>query len=398
MPASRARLGVIFLTVFIDLAGFGLILPILPYYAESFGAAGLGFGALIGVFSVMQFVATVLLGRLSDRVGRRPVLLGSMVVGAAGYALFAFAGSYGWLFAARAIAGFAGGNLSVAQAYIADITSPAERSKGMGLVGAAFGLGFVVGPAIGGVAGHYGGPRAVGLVAAGLCLVNLVSAALILAESLRHDLRRRRRLVDTEHLVQGLTDPVMRPVFLVFGIVPFAFSGYIVALPLYAEREFGWGARELAWFFTMIGVVAAVIQGWAFGKIQRRTGDRVLIVWGVFGMAIGIGVIPFVGSGAAIYAWAALLACSNSVASPAITGLVSRLAGAEEQGAVLGAAQSLSALGRFTGPLLFGALFDRLGPRTALLGAAGAMLVGWWVARMQQERRQDVPVGLEADA
>ncbi len=380
MPASRARLGVIFLTVFIDLAGFGLILPILPYYAGDFGAAGLGFGALIGVFSIMQFVATVLLGRLSDRVGRRPILLVSMLIGALGYVMFALAGSYAALFVARAIAGFAGGNISVAQAYIADITSPAERSRGMGLVGAAFGLGFIVGPAIGGVAGHYGGPMAVGFVAASLSLINFVLAWFILAESLAREHRAARPLIDQEHLVRGVRDPVMRPAFLLFGLVPFAFSGYIVALPLFAERAFGWGTRELAWFFTTVGVVAATVQGYLFGKIQRRTGDRPLIIYGILAMALGIAAIPFVDRAWLIFPWVILLAFGNSIGAPAITGLVSTLAGATEQGAMLGAAQSLSALGRFSGPALFGLVFDRIGPTAAFLGAAGVMLVAWAVA------------------
>ncbi|HET7038424.1 MAG TPA: MFS transporter, partial [Gemmatimonadales bacterium] len=371
MPGSRARLGVIFLTVFIDLAGFGLVIPILPYYAERFGAGGFGFGLLVGVFSGMQFVATILLGRLSDRYGRRPVLLASIVVAALGYTMFGLAGSYGWLLVARALAGFAGGNISVAQAYIADVTSPAERARGMGLVGAAFGLGFVVGPAIGGVAGHYGGPLAAGLVAAGLCVVNFVSAYLLLPESLAVEHRASRPLVDAEHLVRGLTDPLMRPAFLVYGIVPFAFSGYIVTLPLYAERAFGWHEREMGWFFTMVGVVSATVQGWGFAKIQRRVSDRALIIWGLFGMALAIAMMPVGRVGGSLYAWAALLAFSNSILSPAITGLVSRLAGISEQGAMLGAAQGLSALGRLTGPLLFGMMFDGWGPVAAFVGSAG---------------------------
>src|SRR5437762_9329841 len=160
MPASRARLGVIFFTVLIDLIGFGIILPILPGYAQRFGAAGLGYGAMIGVFSLMQFVATALLGKLSDRTGRRPVLLTTMLINAVGYTLFAFAGSYWVLFISRVVSGFAGGNISAAQAYVADITTPAERSRGMGMIGAAFGIGFSLGPAIGGVAAQLGGPAA----------------------------------------------------------------------------------------------------------------------------------------------------------------------------------------------------------------------------------------------
>src|SRR5438128_1099129 len=168
MPASRSRLGVIFLTVLIDLIGFGIIMPILPLYAQRFGAQGIGYGALVFIFSAMQFVATALLGRLSDRIGRRPILLTTMVFNAAGYVLFALAPSYALLFVARVISGFASGNISAAQAYVADITSPAERARGMGTIGAAFGIGFVLGPMIGGLADHYLGHLAPGLIAAGL--------------------------------------------------------------------------------------------------------------------------------------------------------------------------------------------------------------------------------------
>ncbi|HEX9582256.1 MAG TPA: MFS transporter [Gemmatimonadales bacterium] len=392
MSTHRSRLWVIFLTVFLDLAGFGLILPILPYYAQRFGAGGLEFGALIGVYSLMQFGATIVLGRLSDRVGRRPILLVSILFSVAGYLAFAFAGSYPVLFLARTISGFSAGNLSVAQAYIADVTSPAERSRGMGLIGAAFGLGFIVGPALGGIAGHYGGPRAAGLAAAGLALVNLVWAYLVLQESLRADHRVTRRLLDVEHLVTGLRDASFRPLFIVFGLIPFAFSGYMVALPLYAGRTFGWAERELGVFFAIVGVVAASVQGYLFGKLARRFGDRPLMILGTLGMAFPIAVVPFVGSSAALYAWVFVLAFSNSACSPALMGLISRFAGATEQGAMLGAAQSFSALGRFSGPVLFGELYDRIGPRTAFLAAGAAMVMAWAVTlRVPRERAPAPP-------
>lgn len=380
MPATPARLGVIFLTVFIDLAGFGIILPILPYYAQRLGVAGLGFGALIGAFSFMQFVATVVLGRFSDRVGRRPLLLGSMVLGAMGYVVFAFAGTYAVLFVARMVSGFAAGNISVAQAYIADVTSPAERSKGMGLIGAAFGLGFIVGPALGGLAGHHGGPMAAGLVAAALCAVNFVSALLILRESLHAEQRVTRRLLDTEHLTRGFRDAALRPPFLLFGIVPFAFSGYMVSLPLYAEHMFDWGERELGWFFTLVGIIAACVQGYLFGRLAKHVGDRVLAIAGMFGMAVSIAVVPFLGSAATLYVWVVVLAFSNSIAAPALSGIISTLADATEQGVMLGAAQSLSALGRFSGPFLFGKIYDDRGARLTFLAAGAVMAAGWVVA------------------
>src|SRR4029077_4188082 len=193
---ARSRLGVIFFTVLIDLIGFGIVLPILPMYAQRFGAQGIGYGALVFVFSAMQFLATGLLGRLSDRVGRRPILLTTMVLNAAGYVLFALAPSYAALFVARVISGLASGNISAAQAYVADITPPAERARGMGTIGAAFGIGFVVGPLLGGLADHYLGHLAPGLIAAGLSVVNFCSASLVLRESLAPEHRTTRPLLD----------------------------------------------------------------------------------------------------------------------------------------------------------------------------------------------------------
>lgn len=380
MPAPRSRLFVIFLTVFIDLAGFGLILPILPYYAQRFGAGGLEFGALIGVYSLMQFLATTFLGRLSDRVGRRPILLVSILISLVGYVIFTIAGSYSVLFLARTVSGFSAGNISVAQAYIADVTSAADRSRGMGLIGAAFGLGFIVGPALGGVAGHYGGPAAVGLTAAALCVVNVVTAYFILPESLKAEHRVARRLFDVEHLVSGLRDARLGPLFVVFGLIPFGFSGFMVGLPLYAGAQLGWAEKELGWFFAIIGMVAAVVQGWLFGKIAPRVGDRRMAIAGTFGMAIPIAVVPFVGSTTGLYLWVVALALANSMASPALTGLISTFAGATEQGAMLGAAQSLSALGRFTGPFVFGELYDVVGPFAAFFGAGAVIAIAGLVS------------------
>ncbi|UCG89205.1 MAG: MFS transporter [Gemmatimonadota bacterium] len=379
MPYTRSRFGVIFLTVFIDFAGFGIILPVIPYYAQEFGAGGFGYGALIGIFSLLQFSATMLLGRLSDRIGRRPVLLGTIFFAALGYLAFAAAQSYAVLFLARMVSGFAAGNISVAQAYMADITAPSERSRGMGLIGAAFGLGFIVGPALGGVAGHYGGPAGAGLAAAGLCLLNFFSAFLLLKESLHQEHRAKRALLDIEHIVQGLRDPLLGRLFAVFGLIPFAFSGFIVSFPLYAGAEFGWDEIELAKYFTLVGLVAASVQGYVFGKLSRRFGDRKLIVIGTIGMAVPMALTSFVPAAIWLYVLGFAIAFANSILSPGLMGMISTLASATEQGAMLGAAQALSSLGRLSGPFVFGELFDLASPTAAFLAAAGVMVVGWLI-------------------
>jgi multidrug resistance protein len=380
MPIGRARSAVIFLTVLIDLIGFGIVLPILPYFAQRFGADGLGFGALVMIFSAMQFVATTFLGRLSDRVGRRPIILATTIFNALGYVMFAFAGSYPILFLARVISGFAGGNISAAQAYIADITSPAERSRGMGMLGAAFGLGFTLGPLLGGFAREMGGPLAPGLVAAALSLLNFVSAYLILPESLAPELRARRRLFDLAHFGHALRNARLRPLMLVWLFAPFAFAGYTVALPLHAAAAFNWTETELKWFFGEVGFTAALVQGVLFGRLARRWGERTLLVAGLFGMTLGIGAVPLLQSGLALYLWTLVLAASNSLFAPAATGLVSVYAGPTEQGAVLGTAQAMAALGRTAGPLALGLSYDRIGGGATFVGAAAVMVAGALIA------------------
>src|ERR1051325_3883333 len=375
-PADRSRLAVIFVTVLIDLIGFGIVLPILPMYAQRLGAQGIGYGALVFVFSAMQFLSTALLGRLSDRLGRRPILLTTMVINALGYTLFAFAPSYAALFVARVISGFASGNISAAQAYVADITPPAERARGMGLIGAAFGIGFVLGPLIGGLAGHSLGPRAPGLIAAALSVINFFSASAILRESLAAEHRATRPLFDFGHMADALARHELRPLMLVWFFAPFAFAGYTVALPLHVSKAFGWGAKEVGWLFVVIGAVAAVVQGFLFGRLERRTGARALLILGLFGMGLSIAAVPYAGTSLLVYAWTVPLAFANSIFAPAASGLVSVYAGVSEQGTILGAAQAFAALGRSFGPLAAGWAYDDRGGQGAFLLAGAVMVVG----------------------
>ncbi len=396
MPAGRSRVAVIFFTVLIDLIGFGIVIPIVPYYAKQFGASGFAFGALLGVYSLMQFFAAAVLGRLSDRVGRRPVLLTTMVLNTGGYLLFAFAGSYWALFASRVIGGFAGGNISAAQAYIADSTSAADRSRAMGLLGAAFGLGFVIGPAIGGGAGQYLGSAAPGLVAAGLSLLNFVSAWAILPESLHPDHRTERRGLGFEAIARGLADRRLRPLMLVWGIFPFAFAGYTAALPYHAAAAFGWQQKDLALFFIVFGITGALTQGLVFRGLAPRVGERWLVILGTAGVAVAIGAVPFAHTSLALYAATVALALCQGVVSPAASGLVSVYASPNEQGSTLGAAQALGALGRTLGPEAIGGAYDAAGARAAFLAAAGVMALAW-LATLGLER-QVTDVGMTGQA
>jgi len=379
MASNRSRLFVIWLTVFIDLVGFGIILPILPYYVQQFGGEkhGIQFGVLMGAYSAMQFLATSLLGRLSDRVGRRPVLLATMLLNIAGYTLFGLAPSYAVLLMARLVSGFGGGNIAVAQAYVADVTSVDDRSKGMGLIGMAYGIGFILGPGIGAVAGHRFGPSAPGFIAAGLSLLNLISAYFILPESLKAEHRVARELWPFRQIAEALAHPELRPLILVWFLAPFAFAGYSVALPLWAGVRLGWHEPELGQYFVLVGLIAAVVQGGLFRILTRHVGDRRLLILGLFGMAVSIAVVPSLDRSVTVYAWSAVLAFSNSLMAPAASGLVSTFAAANEQGTVLGVAQSASALGRLSGPFTMGGIYDGYSPAAAFLVAGAAMFIGW---------------------
>jgi predicted MFS family arabinose efflux permease len=262
------------------------------------------------------------------------------------------------LFLSRVVSGFAGGNISVAQAYMADITTPAERSRGMGIVGAAFGICFSAGPALGGLADHFLGHQWPGLVGVVLSLANFVSAYFILPESLKRELRVKRPLFDLRHIREAIARPRLRPLMLVWALVPLGFAGYTAALPYRTMDALGWKQLQLMFLFIIIGVTAAAVQGYFFGKVVRRTGERTLVIVGTFGMAVSIAMVPFLPSSALLYAWTFVLAVSNSLFSPAATGLVSVYAAPNEQGTVLGAAQAISALGRTVGPPLIGKVYD----------------------------------------
>src|SRR5207249_387832 len=261
--------------------------------------------------------------------------------------------------------------------YVADSTSPVDRSRGMGMIGAAFGIGFVIGPALGGLAAHYVGAAAPGLVAAGLSLLNFVSAWMILPESLRAEHRSARPGLGVAAIGRGLADRRLRPLMLLWGIFPFSFAGYTAALPLHALAVFGWHDKELGWFFALFGLTGALVQGVLFDRLAPRVGERVLVIAGTVGVAVAIAAVPFAHSSLVLYGWTVALAFSQGLVSPGASGLVSVYASPSEQGTTLGAAQALGALGRFLGPFVLGGTYDALGARAAFLAAAGVMTIAW---------------------
>jgi DHA1 family tetracycline resistance protein-like MFS transporter len=361
---------IIFLTVFIDLLGFGIIVPLLPFYAESYGASAFTVGLLGTVFSLMQFVVAPLCGRWSDRVGRRPVIVYGLLASAVAYVALALADSLALIFAARILGGIAGGNIPTAQAYIADITTPENRAKGMGLVGAAFGLGFIFGPAIGGILARFGHSTPMWCAAA-LCFGNFLAALMFLPES-RHgsdrvalgrlDLARRAR-----------RHPGLLMLLLVFFFVSTAFSGFEATFALFAERRFGFTAETIGYVFAFIGVVLATINGLVVGRVVPILGERRIIPLALGLIGLGLLLVPAAHSVPVLFAVCGTIAVGMGFNNPALTSAISRLSDPAEQGGMLGLAQSLAALGRIVGPAWGGFLFDRLGPTMPYVSAATIM-------------------------
>jgi DHA1 family tetracycline resistance protein-like MFS transporter len=369
---------VLLLIVFIDLVGFGMVIPLLPFYAEHFGASPMAVTLLMAVYSLMQFVTAPLLGALSDRWGRKRVILLSLAGAAASYLVMAGADSLAVLFISRALAGAMAGNVAAAQAYIADVTAPADRARGMGLFGAAFGLGFVVGPAVGGALAGVGNgvnfvlPPLAAAVASGSALV---LAALTLLEPRAPDAKRRRRARGwLAPLAAARANIALRPLVATFFLVVFAFAGLEATFALWAERQLAWGPAEVGAAFAGVGVVAVAVQGGAIGPLTRRLGEERVLLLGVVALACGFAALPFAGGVLAAAMALGVLAAGFALANPALNSLVSRRAGTDAQGASLGVAQSASSLGRILGPAFAGALFTT-GGRAAPYLASAAILI-----------------------
>jgi MFS transporter, DHA1 family, tetracycline resistance protein len=373
MTPPRAVQPLLLLTVFLDVAGFGMILPLLPFYAQRFGADAFAVGVLFASFSLAQGLCAPLLGRLSDRFGRRPVLLVSLVANAGALLLFAFAGTFPLLLLARTLSGMAAANFSIAQAYVADVTPPQERARGMGWIGAALGLGFVLGPGLGGLLALLG-QQAVPLGAAALTLVNATLVALWLPESLPAAQRRSLRgaaLVPLAGLAR-CTRPV-RGLLALFFVVILAFSVMEGTLALYCASRFGFGVGETSALLVAIGVMMAVVQGGLVGRLVARFGERRLVLAGIALMVAGLLALPAAPRVALLVGACALLAVGSGIHQPSLLGLLSRAANAAEQGEALGLGRSMQAFARTFGPLWGGWTLQALGPKWPFWTASAVM-------------------------
>jgi MFS family permease len=359
---KKPSLLIIFLTVFLDLIGFGIVLPLLPQYVELYGGRGLVVGAVISSFSLMQFLFAPWWGRLSDRIGRRPVLLVSNLGSAISYALFAIAsyqsGTTGILvlLASRVFAGLCGANLSVASAYIADVTPPEKRSKSMGLIGVAFGLGFIFGPALGAFASRYGLDKP-GWVACGMCAFNFVLGCAILVESRSPDSPPAPPRPRIEQWLRTLRVPQLSTLIGIYFLATFCFTCFESTLSLLIKKKFNYDQTHAGYLFAFCGVVAALTQGGLIGRLIKAFGDQRLIALSLIAVAVSLVMIPYMSNLFGLLVALGLFAAASNINRAPTLGQISLNAPSNEQGATMGVAQSAATLARFTGPLMATALY-----------------------------------------
>jgi multidrug resistance protein len=351
---KKSPLASILSIVFIDLVGFGMIIPILPLYAQRFQATEWQIGLLLASYSFMQFLASPVLGSLSDRYGRKPVLLCSLIGSAVGYTLMANAVSLATLFAARILAGISGASVGTASAYIADITPPENRSKRIGLIGAAFGVGFVLGPAIGGILSHFS-VAAPFWFAAILSILNAIIMWIALPEPERHAVRHQGPVNLRETFEQaGSWRLAVITITYFIGI-----AGFAIVTVIYAQvsnRRFDLSQSQISYIFVMMGLIGAMIQGGAIGRLAKRFGDVDLAITGFAVMALSMMAMPLAHSIPVFLVFSAGLAMGNSLSQPTISAIASKGASPALQGRVLGIVQSAGSLGRVFGPVIAGIL------------------------------------------
>jgi DHA1 family tetracycline resistance protein-like MFS transporter len=356
----RRRLALLFAFVFVDVLGFSLILPLLPYYAATFAATPTIVGLLLGANAATQFIGAPIIGRLSDRYGRRPLLILSIAGTVAGFAMLGLANSLAMLFASRILDGFLGGDISLAQAYITDVTDEKNRARGLGLIGASFGLGFIFGPALGGTLSAGGNYNLPAFVAAGLSALNLLGVLLWLPESLPPERRTQRvgspRTAFTARaLWEALNRPCVGPLLSVRLFYGLAFTIFQTIFALFAQKRLALDAQATSYVLTYVGLLIVVIQGGGMGLLTKRFSDKQLIFGGTILMAFSL------------LGW-------NVGSNSALTKSVYP----EEVGGVLGLSASLGSLTRVVSPVAGGFLLEAVG--TAAPGIVGALLMAWLIA------------------
>ena len=393
-PGSASRL-ILFATVFFDLLGFGIVIPFLPMYAERLGIGAGAIGLLLSAYSITQFIFAPLLGRLSDRIGRRPIIMLGLFGSSLSYLIYGFTDSFAGLLISRALHGACAATISTAQAYVADTTEESRRAHAMGMIGAAFGLGFVLGPAVGGLLGTVS-LRTPVLFAAALTFANLIFAAVWLPESrVPPDTARGADPGAREVLREGSRDGsrwsfdlprrlprhrAIAPLFVVAFLITFAIAGLEATFALTVPAVYGYAAAGVGGLLAFAGLVQAIAQGYLVGKLVPHTGEPALVVGGAAALAAGLAPLGSWSSHVALYGMLILIASGYGLATTALTTLISRRTGRELQGEALGLNQSVLSLARVIGPIAGGMLYQAMGPAAPYLGGAAVAIVAMVLA------------------
>jgi len=374
------------LTVFIDFTGFGLVIPLLPFWAERMGASALVIGLLSTSFALVQFVFTPLLGALSDRVGRKPIILGSLLVEGLSFALTALAGSLPFLFVARAIGGLGASNLGSAQAVVADVTPRESRARAMGIIGAAIGLGFIVGPALGGVLASLG-PAFPFWVSMGVALLNalLVWAFLPETRSRLTEHTSKTSLVVFGSWKKAFGNATVARLVVINLLYMVAFAGMETVFALFTQHTFGWTAMQNGLLFTYIGVIVVLMQGGLVGPLVKWMGEQRLLLAGLLLLAGGLILLPWSTHLALLLLTLGILSAGDGAVTPIVSTLLSFASPADAQGETLGLAQGMAGLGRMLGPLVAGSLFTVGIPLPFLLGGVLVIIAALLALQLLRE-------------
>jgi DHA1 family tetracycline resistance protein-like MFS transporter len=382
-PGGASRL-ILFATVFFDLLGFGIVIPFLPMYATRLGIGAGAIGLLLAAYSITQFIFAPLLGRLSDRIGRRPIIMLGLFGSSLSYLIYGFTNSFAGLLISRAVHGACAATISTAQAYIADTTEESKRAQSMGMIGAAFGLGFVLGPAVGGLLGAVS-LRTPVLFAAALTFANLIFAAVWLPESRNPEASARtgsregsRSSFDLPRLLGR--HRAMAPLFAIAFLITLAIAALEATFALTLPAVYGYAAAGVGGLLAFAGLVQAIAQGYLVGKLVPRTGEAALMVAGAAALAAGLAPLGSWSSRAALYGMLILIASGYGFGTTAVATLISRRTGRELQGEALGLNQSVLSLARVIGPIAGGVVYQAMGPAAPYLGGAAVATVAMVLA------------------
>lgn len=374
------RMWIIFLIIFVNMLGFGIILPLLPYYVESMGAGAITIGLLSATYSLFQLLAAPILGELSDKIGRRPILIFSLIGTTISFVLLGIANTILIVFISRILDGISGGNISTAQAYIADITSKENRTQGMGVMMAAFSLGFILGPALGGILSEYG-YAVPAYVAAVVSLISTLLTILFLPESLGlkkaavQPAKKLKKLFNLKDFYDALTHPHVGTALTITFMVTLAFSLMQGTFAIFSEHTLHLTAKDVGYLFAFLGLIGVIMQLFLLKRITTWLSERKAVVTSIVLMSLSLMLLALANSTLMLYMAISLLAIGNSISGPILAGIISKLTPENEQGNMMGTSQSVGSFARLIGPVIGTGVYSFIGVRAPYIFGTAVLLL-----------------------